>query len=350
MKLRPYFNLMIVLLLAFLTACSVYGAFQGAQDARAFFNSTPMAVFWMLLLGLLIIGFFFYVSLRRRLWLTLIHAGCIFVLAGGMYGSEKGHVLTSRFFQKQAFTKGMIALRQGQASDRVILGEGEETAQLPFHIQLKEAYIEYYDEAEIIFYLNAKTHYSIPIQVGHVFTLPNGEGTITLDAAYKNFKMTQQDGLMKPYDSPEPGLNPAYELTYTPKDQPPQHFFVFERFGMHALPGITFKAEFAAPRMIKDYKSTLQVVEKDKVVQEMTIEVNKPLYYGGYHFYQNTFRYDQWGPVSGIMVTSASGVWCVFGGYAMIFAGLVLHFGSKLFTVKLVAVRKDIGVEGTNGH
>ena len=271
------------------------------------------------------------------------------MLAGGMYGSEKGHVLMNRFFQKQLFTRGAITLHEGQISDQVILGVETDTDDLPFSICLKEAYIEYYDEPKIVFYLRDEKYYSIPVKVGEVFALPDDQGTIGINAAYRNFKMKEQNGRMKPYDSPEAGFNPAYELTYTPKDQPSQPFFVFERFGMHAMPGQTFKAEFAAPRMIRDYKSTLQVVENENVVKEMTIEVNKPLYYGGYHFYQNTFGYDHLGPVSGIMVTSARGVWMVFAGYGLIFFGLILHFGSKLLGIKLLAVRKDITEGNANG-
>ena len=372
MKFRQYLNLTIFLLLATLTVCSIYGAFVGAERSQTFFNSTPMVVFWCVLLGLLIIGFGVYLSLRKRFGLLLIHAGCVLVLAGGIYGSEKGHTvsefgakLSDRFMSwlrpsqednhsvqssdRRFFTKGMITLHEGQSSNRVVLETDAEMSELPFGIRLKEAFIEYYDKPSIIFYLSENESYSIPIKVGEVFVIPNEQGTIGVNAVYKNFKMTQQDGQTKPYDSPEPGFNPAYELTYRPNGLPPQPFFVFEQFAMHARPDQTFKAEFAPARMIRDYKSTLQVVEKGEVVKETTIEVNKPLYYGGYHFYQNTFGYNHLGPVSGIMVASARGVWIVFGGYALIFVGLALHFGSKIFGIKLVAVRKDITEGGANG-
>ena len=117
---------------------------------------------------------------------------------------------------------------------------------------------------------------------------------------------------------------------------------------MHAMPGQTFRAGYQPPRMVRDYKSTLQVIVKDDVVKEMTIEVNKPLYYGGYHFYQKTFSHDHLGPISGIQVVSARGVWIVFGGYGLIFVGLIMHFGSKLFGIKIITVRKN--AEDTHGN
>jgi len=347
-RIKQQLNKIILLLLGAFTVFSVYGAFIGAERAKAFFNSAALVIFWCGLLLVLIVAFFVYVSLRKRSALMLIHLGCILILAGGMYGSQKGHVavefavkFSARFMagprprsdqssKDRLFTKGMIQLYEGQIFDRVVLGSETNTAELPFSVRLKEVFVEYYDKPQIVFYLSEEKYYSIPINIGEVFVLPNEQGTIEINAAYKNFKMTQQDGQMETYDSPESGFNPAYKLTYTSKDQRPYPFFVFEWFGMHAMPGQTFRAEFVPPRKVKDYKSTLQIVEKDKIVKEKTIEVNKPLYYGGYHFYQNTFAYDDLGPISGILITSARGVWVVFTGYGMIFVGLVLRFWSKI--------------------
>ena len=330
MSLRRYSNLAIILFLSIFVIYSILGAFLGAERAQAFFNSIPLVVFWLLLLVFLIVGFVVYVSLRKRSSLMLIHLGCILVLAGGIYGSSQSHILLGRLLQKQLFTKGTMPLHEGQSSDQVATKMNGETCQLPFSIQLKEAFIEYYDQPVIYFYLSRDKYYPVPVKVGEIFELPDDQGTIHIHAAYKNFKMNRQGDRMIPYDSTEPGYNPAYELAYTPKDGEAEPFFVFERHGMHALPGRSYHAELIPPRMVKDYKSTLQVVDNGEFVKEVTIEVNKPLYYGGYHFYQNTFAYDQSGPISGILVTSARGAWVVFVGYAMIFTGLVVQFWPRI--------------------
>jgi hypothetical protein len=329
-SIKKQFNLLILVLLFGLTGFSIYGAFIGAERARAFFNSLPMAIFWCVLLGLLVIGFFVYGSLRKRTGLLLIHFGCVLVLAGGMYGSEKSHALMNRFVQNPSFSKGSMTLHQGQSSSQVVLQTDTDFGRLPFEIRLEEAYIEYYDEPAVYFYLSDENYYSIPIRVGEVFELPGDQGTVQVNAAYKNFKMKKQGDLMIPYDSHQPGFNPAYELTYIPKGGVPKPFFVFERFGMHAMPGQTFRAEYIASRMVKDYKSVLQVIDGGKLVKKETIEVNRPLYYRGYHFYQSTFGYDHLGPVSGISVSSVRGVWWVFGGYATIFVGLIVQLWPKL--------------------
>ena len=307
-----------------------------------------------MLLGLLIIGFSVYLSLRKHFGLLLIHAGCVLVLAGGMYGSEKGHVasefaakISGRFMawlrpsqdgnesspspQHRSFTNGSISLHPGESSNQVGVEASGEICYLPFSIRLEDAYIEYYDDPVIRMYFNDGVSFDIPATAEEAYHAPDHRGIVQITKIYGNFKMKRQNDQMVPYDSPDPGLNRAYELIYTPKAGNPEPFFVFERFPMHGMPGQSLRAEYIAPRMVKDYKSVLQVIDAGNPVKESTIEVNKPLYYGGYHFYQNTFGYDQFGPISGIHVSSARGVWIVFGGYAMIFVGLVLQLWPKLF-------------------
>lgn len=321
---------MIFLFLTALTVFSVYGAFVGAGRAQTFFNSIPMVVFWLALLVFLVTGFFVFASLSRRLELMLIHAGCVLVLAGGMVGSAKGHALMNWLFQRHSFTRGNILLHQGQSSNQVILETGSGVAELPFAVRLKEAFIEYYGKPVIRFSFGDGGSFDIPAEVGKGIEFSDGRGSVQVVEAYRNFKMKHVDGRMTPYESTEPGSNPAYELRFTPDGKPPEAFFVFERFGMHAMSGRSYHAEYVAPYRVKDYKSTLQVIDQGELIRETTIEVNKPLYYGGYHFYQSTFAYDSSGPVSGISVSSARGVWVVFCGYGMIFIGLVLQFWPKI--------------------
>ena len=170
--------------------------------------------------------------------------------------------------------------------------------------------------------------------MGQAYEIPDAQRTVHVVAAYKNFKMKQVDGTMVPYESAEPGNNPAYQLVIHSPMGKPETVYVFERFPMHAMGGRTYHAEYITPKMVKDYKSTLQVVKDGKVVKQATIEVNEPLYYDGYHFYQHTFSSGQSTLASGIMVVSARGVWLVFIGYAVIFIGLIKHFWRKLFAKK----------------
>ena len=91
--------LAIVLLVVF----SVYGAFIGVDQAKAFFNSLPLAVYWWLLVILLATGIILFQQLIRVPSLLLMHLGCIVVLMGGMWGSAPGHIL-----QYQIICAGLV--------------------------------------------------------------------------------------------------------------------------------------------------------------------------------------------------------------------------------------------------
>ncbi len=295
MSIKRYINLMILLLLAVFIIFSVNGAFMGARRAQAFFNSIPMMTFWGVLLFVLIAGFFMYASLRKRFGLMLIHGGCLLVLGGGVLGSEAGFRFFNQLFDQQSFTKGQMTLHQGQSSNRVVSEMEDSINELPFAVRLEKAFVEYYDEPAIRLHFGDAMHFMIPSQVGEKIEIPDGRGTVQIITAYKNFKMKQVDGQRIPYDSDGPESNPAYQLTITLAGGKPETLFVFERFPMHAMPGKIYSAEYVAPQIVKDYKSDLQVVKDGELVKQATIEVNKPLFYGGFHFYQHTFSYDQLG-------------------------------------------------------
>ena len=74
-----------LLLIIVLIALSIYGAFIGAERAQQFFNQPPLVVYWMALAVLLVIGIAAFRRLLRVPGLLLIHAGCVLILAGGMW-------------------------------------------------------------------------------------------------------------------------------------------------------------------------------------------------------------------------------------------------------------------------
>ena len=81
-----------------LTLLSIYGAFIGADRARAFFTSLPLAVYWLALIALLVAGIVLFRRLLRVPSLLLMHLGCILVLLGAMWGSNGGHALARSGF------------------------------------------------------------------------------------------------------------------------------------------------------------------------------------------------------------------------------------------------------------
>jgi cytochrome c biogenesis protein ResB len=79
---------------------------------------------------------------------------------------------------------------------------------------------------------------------------------------------------------------------------------------------------------IKDWKSTLRVIDGGEVVAEKTIEVNDPLKYGGYAFYQSS--YDPENPkISGLQVARDPGVSLVYVGFSTLCFGIIFIFYLK---------------------
>jgi hypothetical protein len=106
----------------------------------------------------------------------------------------------------------------------------------------------------------------------------------------------------------------------------------FDYQGMFELPfelGLDdFRVEYYKPggdsvmAMPKDFISDISVVENGKIVKSESIEVNKPLYYGGYLFYQTSYDYKA-GKYTVLTVVSDNGLFLVFGGYVFLILGLI---------------------------
>jgi hypothetical protein len=75
----------------------------------------------------------------------------------------------------------------------------------------------------------------------------------------------------------------------------------------------------------KFWKSRIKIIENGAVMKEQVIEVNDPLTYKGYRFYQTDF--DPKNPnYSGIGVTSEPGLYVIYGGFYLLVIGIFLMF------------------------
>jgi len=311
--------LTLVILLIFL---SIYGAFIGAERASDFFNSLPLAVYWLAFIVLLIIGLAAFRRLVRVPGLLLIHVGCIGILVGSMWGSEAGHKLQKRLFGIDKIRKGRMAILENHSKNLVTLEDNEQTKELPFHIKLKDFRIEYYEPQYLQIQTKQGKIWRIPVEIGTEFPLGDDFGTVTILRTFENFKIRIEDGENVFFDDPQPGFNPALEVQIESPGGEVVTKYVFERFGGHTHSEDKFLLSYH--RTISDYVSELQIIENDKVVAEKDIEVNHPLHYGGYHFYQHSYD-DHAGQYTILMVVSDTGLKFVFAGYLMLCIGVIWH-------------------------
>lgn len=385
-------GLALIVLLIFL---SIYGAFVGAQRAKDFFNSLPLAIYWLALILLLVIGLVVFSRLVRVPALLFIHAGCILVLLGSIWASQAGHKLQKHLFGidkiptaqmtiyegyseshvvledryqmllfsvepnfqsdldngtisqafRQEFEKNQVPLSQGvtvslePATNTWVVTDNSHVyfvrkeddrlniydplRELPFHVRLKDFRVEYYQPDSLLIQTRQGKSWRIPVEIGREIPLGEDFGTVKVVRTFASFKIKMEEGGSVPYDDPNSPPNPALEVQLKSPDGDIATRYVFERFPGHVHPEDELYLRYL--RIISDYVSELQIIENNEVVAEKNIEVNHPLHFRGYHFYQHSYDADA-GQYTVLMVVSDTGLTFVYAGYLMLCIGAFWHF------------------------
>lgn len=311
-----------LLAIILLTALAIYGAFLGADRAQGFFNALPATVYWFTLAALLIAGFLVFPRIRVRS-LLLTHLGCILILAGGMWGSAGGQRLQARLLGREQIHKGQMPILEGTAENRVRIDGSDETPELPFSIRLRDFRMEYYPAGTVFIQNRAGMSWKLRGEPGETVSLGSDLGQVTVQRTFRNFKMSLEGDERVATDAPGDG-NPAVEVLVTKPDGTKSTRYVFANFPGHSRAGDPLTMSYQ--QMVRDYVSDLEVVEEGRVVKQKDIEVNHPLYYGGYHFYQHSYGQNEFGDYTILMVVSDSGLTVVFTGYGLLSMGVCWHF------------------------
>jgi hypothetical protein len=318
---RRFILWLTLILIWLLIGLSIVGAFLGVERAQALFNSVPAAVLWLTLAAALVAGVALVAALRSRFGLLLSHLGCILILAGAVWGSSGGHDLQTRLWGNPRVRRAQMQIRQGEAEDRVLLENGQ-TAALPFSVRLDEFRIDYYLPGSLQVRTAEGRSLKVPAEAGQVADLGSGLGSLKVVRAFEHFRISRDPNGMKAYEDPNAEANPALEVQITRPDGTTQRQFVFERFPQpHSAEG---GLSLAYRRMIKDYISKVKVSVSGEAVAAKAVEVNRPLGYGGYHFYQSDYGTDSetGKPVTVLTVVCDCGLSWVYLGYGALLFGM----------------------------
>jgi hypothetical protein len=321
--------LIAVVLLAVL---SIYGAFLGADRAQGFFNSVPLAGYWFVLAALLVVALAVFRRLLQIPTLLLMHLGCILILLGGLWGSKGSHAMQKRLFGVDRIVRGQLRLKIGDHTPKsqVQIEDNSSGGKLPFAVRLTDFHIEYYP-GDILIHIPGERVRRLPARPGAQVSL-GSLGRLTVQKTFENFKVrTGGDGPVV-YDAPG-GSNPAVQLLVERPDGTTTAGYVFEYFAPIFAEPIGF--DLAYQRPVRDYVSEVEVVADDKVAAARAIEVNHPLHYGGYHFYQHSLDEDDTGQYTILLVVSDSGLNLVYGGYVMLIAGVFWHFWDRRIVIAI---------------
>ncbi|MBI9019359.1 MAG: cytochrome c biogenesis protein ResB [Phycisphaerae bacterium] len=337
--IRKTLMLISVLLLLLLIACSIKASFWGADKATEFFNSPPMIAYWITLTAVFACGLVSFKRLITKPGLFLLHAGCVLVLIGSMINSKKGHELlknpkpvkTTMYIQEGSFSQELY-----DVGDDISSPHTKPLKELPFRMALDNVWNEYYPAVGTIEIMATdKTKWEIPAEYGRSIEVD----TVPTDPEKKSEKLIIEVGriyqsMSKSYytqkniESPESEGPPMADIIITRPDG--QKFIATVRPAFMAAQfdddGLAFVYKNADPLGVKEYYSAISILDPVKHCQNnFKLEVNHPIHYGGYYFYQASV-FPEFRPNFTILtVTSDSGVNIVFYGFYALIAGSFWH-------------------------
>jgi hypothetical protein len=370
----------VLVALGLLAIFSIIGAFLGAENAKEFFNSCFLRVFWFVFLALLAVGFLFF----RRLVTTpaglAMHLGTMLVLLGAMWGSGQAHAVRNQLFVGERpadmaatpdhrLDLGSFGRTLGLVGDKVPLGymllhpnEADDLIMaddmvnplgaLPFYVALDDFRIEYYPvegvpwgllvQAEMTGPEGAnRMHQSlIEWKLGQPVKVPFTKVQVTVLESYEHARPAPGGGAVSDPESAHPALKVLLEyegrrregwlvpasgdseaqLQLGPiiKDVPDE--------GEVEGPSLYFVAPSGTD--IKAYKSNVTIIENGQPAAEATIAVNHPLAWGGYHFYQYSYDRKQ-ESYTVLSIVSNSGLWAVYLGLFLLVFGTFWRFWAE---------------------
>jgi hypothetical protein len=315
-----------LLFIVILIMCSIYGAFIGAEKAGIFFNSIPLAIYWIALFTLLLEGIASFRRLLRVPALLFIHAGCVAILIGGLWGSVSGRELQKQWLGRDIIPEGSMVLMNGEVDNHVYIGnKGYNVRELPFSLALDRFYIEHYPGKMNVRDIQNKKSWNFTAEPDAEYDLGPPHGKVHITGVYENFKISIEKDAegrrqTRAYDDTGHGSNPALAVQLENESGPR---YVFEGHSGHAADGNSLIFQYRKG-MISEYTSEVKVFEESKKVAQKDIEVNHPLYYGGYHFYQSSYGEDsRTGEMYTVLsVVPDTGLYCVYLGYLLLCAGV----------------------------
>jgi hypothetical protein len=325
-KKHHFFQLASAILLWLWAGLSIYGAFLGSRRAASFYQSFPLSVFWGTCLVFLFLSLF-----RFRFWtqspLFLLHLGTLLVLGGGLWGSPAAAEWRNRLWGISEISKGYLILSEKEPSRTIFDFDGREIGTLPYDVCLEQAAISYYDAPSLLIQ-DANTLLTL-------YTISNWqEGPVELQTGlrlevverYENLQMHSDEEQRNLAQGPAQAQNPGFRLKLIWPDGKKEDYYV-SRKGSWGLPSNRCVIRYCPPAQPRQYESRISIRENKEKSFSYSIQVNRPLFYRGYTFYQHSLGRDsRKGLYSIIGVVNNRGVIAVFMGYLFLVLGAIGHF------------------------
>ncbi len=306
-----------------LAGLSVFSAFLGPASARVFFNSTPMIAFWAAMLALLALSLVACRAVRRSAWMLAIHLGLGLVIFGAMWGSDRAHKLRSHWLGHDKIPAGEVSLAPG---DSARLGE--------LTLELAAARVDYYpaDKPRWQFYFETSnpagqviSRTPIRPKSGQAVELGDSGIQLRLLEYIEQNPARDRNGLLPPpivkMEFLRAGV--AGQLAMAAKENSRRELLRLMLFDTEQdwLQAGRPTLMLSPDQAVRRYQAELVVFSQAGFLARKTVEINKPMHCGGYHFY--LVHSDPTGREVVIMARSDSGLGIVYAGLALLLAGLI---------------------------
>jgi len=212
--------------------------------------------------------------------------------------------------------------------------------ELPFLVHLKDFRLEYYKPGSILIYLPDGTTHRRPAKTGSEYNLSPEVGKVKIVRTFERFRLNIEDDRREAIDAPDGEPMPALEVIIERPDGSQLKRYVFEPSQGYMYSQDNFQLSYQ--RIISDYISELRIIKDDKVAAEKDIEVNHPLRFGGYHFYQSSYD-DKAGQYTVLQVVSDTGLYVVYAGYWMLCIGVFWHLWLRHIVARLKTKKQTDG-------
>ena len=303
------------------------GAVQYGLLGRLGLTALYHSWWFLCLLGLLVLNIVLCLfsrlrRLARRPGLLLVHASAVFIAAGALIGARWG-------------AKGFITLREGEKKDYFERKTRRGTSRTPlgFSVGLEDFVLERYDSHSngvvLVSEHGRESVESFPAEAGAAYGIRGAKYTLEVLRVLPDFQMSL-DTREITSASNEPN-NPAVQIRISRNGEEDTRWLFAKHPNVHRVQGkfpLDVKYSFGGLGYIKDYKSKLWIEDGDNKILTKTVEVNDPLVYKGYNFYQTSYD-DKNLSWTGLQVVKDPGVPAIYVGFAMLCAGVTVELYTR---------------------
>ncbi len=245
---------------------------------------------------------------RKSIGTVTVHLSVIVILAGATIGAIFGN-------------KGFMKIYEGESQDTFYMRD-DKPVKLGFTVHLDDFNIDWYEPPHVVIFAQLHDGSVKTFKFkgfGEEMAVKEIDSSIKLLRYVPDFSIdTATHEVISKTEEPN---NPAVEIVFKGPGQESK-LWLFERFPGFGQENIPVKLIYRqAQGRARDYKSALRIIDEGRDILKKTIEVNHPLTYKGYAFYQSSYdpQDSSW---SGLQVAKDPGIPVVYTGFALLIAGL----------------------------